>query len=127
MHQGTVFIEASVLEDERDVVLAVGARQREHVRRVILDDEHAREPLVDLVAGSHRVEDRPLAQRGVRVWVVPIGRGAVEHRKRGRPSLPRLDTLVRAAVHDRGHVHPVPVGGGGDTDVVGHVEGNVSP
>ena len=34
--------------------------------------------------------------------------------------------LVRTAVHDRRYVHPVPVGAGGDADVVRHVEGHVT-
>ena len=116
-----------VLQNQRDVVPAVGPRQREHVRDEVLDDEHARETLVHLVASSGWIENHPLAQRGVRVRVVPGRLGAVEHRKRGHPSLSGLDRLVRTAVHDRRHVHPVPVGAGGDADVVRHVEGHVTP
>jgi hypothetical protein len=96
--QRAVVLEALVLDDQGDVVDAVVVRQPEPGTVRIVEDEHPRDPAVDVVLG-----------RAVRVRVVPEGRRGLVDRPPRRPGLAGRNRLVRATVGRGREVHSVPV------------------
>ncbi len=100
-------VEETVLQDEREVVDAVLARQAGAQAGVVVHDEQAGEPVEHLRLGLP-----------MRVRVVPQGRRRLPELPLGGAGPARRDRRVRAAVHGRGQVHAVPVQRGGLGQVV---------
>jgi hypothetical protein len=93
--------ERLVLHHHRHVVDPVRVGKRTHVGGRVVDQEHAREPAVDLLLG---------ALVGMRV--VPERRGRLVDPPLRREGGAGPDRLLRSAVHAGRQVHAVPVHGG---------------
>ena len=103
--------ERPILDDQRDVVHAVG------VRKAILlvgDDEHAGKPSVDMSGGG-----------AVGVRVIPQRRRGLLDGEARRPGRARVDRLMGTAVGHRRELGAVPVHGGGLRKQVVDVERQV--
>ena len=99
------------LQDDRDVVDAVLARQRGGGVRVVLHDDQTGQTVHDLLGRG---------AEGVRV--VPERLGLVEDLEGGRPGLPGGEGVLRAAVHVGRDVRAVEVDAGVGVEVVGDVQ-----
>lgn len=104
-------VDGQALQDERDVVDAVLARQRRRGVRVVLDDDHPGQSVDDLLGRG---------AQGVRV--VPEGLGLVLDLEGGRPGLTVGEGVLRAAVHLGRDVGAVEVDTGVRAQAVGDVQ-----
>src|SRR5690606_25739636 len=104
-------VKLPVLNDQRDVVDAVAARQLESRLLVVIDDEHSGEAAVDVPRSM-----------SVWVWVIPQGRGRLIDEPVWFPGLAGRDGLMWSAVHLGRKVHSVPVQAAGLIKVVSNVD-----
>src|SRR5699024_6162692 len=106
-----VLTEDPVLEDARYVIDAVLVAETGCTARLVVDDDQSAQPFEHLLLGL-----------AVRMRVVPERRRGLIDRPLDRTTRARPDGRVRATVHLRGQVHPVPMEGGGDVEVVDGVD-----
>src|SRR5579872_5398813 len=109
----TVALEATVLDDQWNIVDAPTRRQAKAVRLLIIDDDQAGEAL-DHLAGRRGIEMRMEPERG----------GGLVDRQGGSPLRAWGDCLVRAAIEIARNDQPVPMHGGGFRQMVGEIDGD---
>ena len=102
VHGGTVdhlilFVEAAILNDHGEFVFSAGKPQLGLL--VIIDDQATRQPVIHLTG-----------RRFMRMRVINVEPGAVQHLEFIDPGLAIADDMVRVPVHVGRHVQPVPMG-----------------